>query len=195
MKNKTITLISYNRHKYAEYQHLFKSLPLNLDPLDSSFKGLLLEDGDSFEANAIQKVSQIPIEGRYLFAEDSGLVIDALNGAPGIYSRRFSGLDDARANNQKVLKLMENVTDRFATFVAVIALKDPAGTITLFKGECPGYIHTVEAGDTGHGYDPIFIPIGHAETFAEMGPVEKSKISHRHRAALKLIAHLKVHLQ
>ncbi len=194
MKNKAITLISYNRHKYAEYQHLFKSLPLKLEPLDSSFKGLLLEEGETFEANAIQKVTQIPIENQFLFAEDSGLVIEALNGAPGIYSRRFSGLDDAHANNQKVLKLMENVTDRLAYFVAVIALKDPSGEITLFKGECPGYIHTVEAGTTGHGYDPIFIPIGYAETFAEMGTAEKSKISHRHRAALKLIEHLKTHL-
>lgn len=191
MKNNRITLVSYNRHKFQEYLHLFKSLPLKLEPLDPSFKGLLLEDGDSFEANAIQKVNQVPLQDQYIFAEDSGLMIEALEGAPGIYSRRYSGIDDARANNRKVLNAMKGIQDRSATFVAVIALKTPTGETTLFKGQCPGYIHTEEAGDTGHGYDPIFIPVGSAKTFAEMGPEAKAKVSHRQAAAKKLIQHLK----
>ncbi len=194
MKNKPITLISYNRHKFTEYVHLFKPLPLKLDPLDPSFKGLLLEDGDTFTANAIQKVSQIPLDNQFVFAEDSGLVIPALNGAPGIYSRRYSGIDDAHANNRKVLKNMQSVTDRSAYFVAVIALKDLAGELHLFEGRCDGFIHTEEVGTTGHGYDPIFIPVGYAKTFAELGLEEKSRISHRHKAAKKLIEYLKVHV-
>lgn len=192
---KKVILVSYNRHKFYEYQQLIKDLPLELVPLDSSFKGLLREDGDTFEKNAIQKVNAInPPADTLLFAEDSGLMIEALNGEPGVFSRRFSGLDSDAANNQKVLELMKNVTQRHAKFVAVIALKDEHHQVHLFKGECEGFIHTTSAGHDGFGYDPIFIPMGYSNTFAELGTEIKNQHSHRQHAFLKLKKHLQATL-
>lgn len=191
MTNKSITLISFNRHKFSEYLHLFKSLPLKLHPLDASFKGLLHESGKTFTANAIEKVNSVNLVSTWSFAEDSGLEVDALNGAPGIYSRRYSGTDDDALNNQKLLKAMAQEKNRTARFKAVIALKDDAGQVITFEGVCHGHIHTVSEGTSGHGYDPVFIPAGYAKTFAEMTLLEKSNISHRHMAARKLVAHLR----
>lgn len=185
-------LVSYNRHKFYEYQQMIKDVPFELVPLDPSFKGLLSEDGKTFEANAIQKVTAIEApEHTVLFAEDSGLMIDALNGEPGVHSRRFSGLDSDAANNQKVLELMKNESQRSARFVAVIAYLDPARKLHLFKGECEGLIHSKAEGSEGFGYDPIFIPRGQSQTFAELGPLYKNQHSHRHQAFLKLKKHLK----
>lgn len=184
---KKVILVSYNRHKFYEYQQLLKDFPLELVPLDPSFKGLLSEDGDTFEANAIQKVKAIhaPVN-TLLFAEDSGLMIEALNGEPGVQSRRFSGLDSDAANNQKVIELMQNKTQRHAKFVAVIAYQDLNRKIHLFKGECQGFIHTTSEGNEGFGYDPIFIPQGESKTFAELGMEYKNKHSHRQQAFIKL---------
>ena len=189
--NKVI-LISYNRHKFYEYQQMMKDFPLELVPLDPSFKGLLSEDGDTFEANAIQKVKAIhaPLN-TLLFAEDSGLMIEALNGEPGVHSRRFSGLESDAANNQLVLERMKNVSQRHAKFVAVIAYQDLNREIHLFKGECQGFIHTTSEGTEGFGYDPIFIPQGESKTFGELGTDYKNQHSHRQQAFMKLKKFLK----
>lgn len=188
--NRKITLVSYNRHKFEEYTKLFKSLPLTLEPLDQSFRGFLQEDHQTFEQNAIQKVNAIPFMGDYLFSEDSGLMIDALGGAPGIHSRRFSESASDLDNNLKAIELLKNETNRSAKFVAVIALKISHSEIKLFKGECLGFIHTELKGSDGFGYDPIFIPLGYSETFAELGPVKKSMLSHRHHAFKQLFKYL-----
>lgn len=188
-------LVSYNAHKYYEYQQLLKGFPLELRPLDPSFKGLLSETGDTFEANATEKVKAIkPPLNTILIAEDSGLMIEALNGAPGIYSSRFSGLDSDHANNLKVLDLMKNETNRKARFVAVIAFKDTNHQVHLFRGECLGYIHTELAGNDGFGYDSLFIPQGESMTLSELGMDYKNTHSHRHHALLKLKSYLKVHV-
>lgn len=189
--NQKITLVSYNRHKFEEYTQLFRWLPLTLEPLDPSFRGFLQEDYLTFEENALQKVNAIPFTGHYLFSEDSGLMIDALDGAPGVKSKRFSASENDKDNNQKVLMLLDNEPHRRATFVAVIALKTPNQEIKLFKGECLGSIHTEMRGHEGFGYDPIFIPLGYSQTFAELGPIEKAKISHRHLAFKQLHQYLK----
>jgi XTP/dITP diphosphohydrolase len=189
--NQKITLVSYNRHKFKEYEPLFKSLPLTLEPLDSSFRGFLAEDHLSFEENAIQKVNAIPYTGTLLFSEDSGLLIEALDGAPGVFSKRFSLTASDYDNNKTVLSLLKEVSNRSAKFVAVIALKVSDHEIKLFKGECLGSIHTEMAGENGFGYDPIFIPLGYSKTFAELGPSIKQKISHRHHASKQLISFLK----
>lgn len=192
---KKLMLVSYNRSKFYEYQQLMKDLPLELIPLDASFKGLLSEDGATFEANAQQKVRAIePPSDTLLVAEDSGLMIEALNGEPGVHSRRFSGIDSDLTNNQKVLDLMQNQTHRHAKFVAVIAYLDAARVVHLFAGECPGFIHTQIAGDDGFGYDPIFIPQGQSQTFAELGRDYKRMHSHRHHAFKKLKKHLEATL-
>lgn len=188
---KEITFVSYNAHKFDEYTRLFKDLPVTLKPLDPSFNGFLNEDFSTFEENAIQKVNAIPFIGEWLFSEDSGLMIDALEGAPGINSRRFSPSSKDEDNNQLVLSLLKNETLRTAKFVAVIALKAAEGEIILFKGECLGSIHTESVGTLGHGYDPIFIPLGYSKTFGELGLVEKNKVSHRHHAGKHLLNYLK----
>jgi XTP/dITP diphosphohydrolase len=191
---KTISaiLVSYNAHKFYEYTQLLKGFPLELRPLDPSFKGLLSETGATFEANATEKVNAIKAPlNTVLLAEDSGLMIEALEGAPGIHSRRFSGLDSDAANNKKVLQMMARETNRKATFVAVIAFKDLDQKITLFRGEMHGLIHTESAGTDGFGYDPIFIPNGMPQTLSELGLEYKNQHSHRHHALFQLKRYLK----
>jgi XTP/dITP diphosphohydrolase len=183
---KRLVLISYNQHKYHEYQRLLQDSSFKLEPLEVHFSGHLEETGNSFEANALQKLNQIKKQAHtYYIAEDSGLVIDALNGEPGVYSARYAGSGKPEHNIQKVLLKMENVSQRNAYFKAVIALYEPSGKITTFEGVCHGRIHTQSAGESGFGYDPIFIPIGYDQTFAQLGEDIKHRLSHRFAALQK----------
>jgi len=146
------------------------------------------ETGNTFEANAALKArAAVEAAGLPALADDSGLVVPALGGAPGIYSARWAG----PAKNFRVA--MERVNrelgdgDRSASFVAVLALAWPDGHVEVFRGEVSGTLTWPPRGDRGFGYDPMFIPVGGALTFGELDPAEKHRISHRARAFAKLV--------
>jgi XTP/dITP diphosphohydrolase len=149
------------------------------------------ETGDTFEANAALKArAAAEISGLPALADDSGLVVPALGGAPGIYSARWAGAaKDFRAAMERVNRELGD-RDRRATFVAVLALAWPDARdvhVELFRGEVQGNLVWPPRGDRGFGYDPMFVPAGGALTFGEMDPAEKHKISHRARAFAKLV--------
>ena len=149
----------------------------------------VVEDGKTFEANAIKKAKFYSQHTQLLVvADDSGLMIYALNGKPGVYSARFAGpgctyLD----NNRKVLKSLKGKPDskRKAKFVSVVALYDKGKKIAVVRGECRGRIAHEMVGANGFGYDPVFIPEKSTRTFAELSPLQKNRISHRSRALAK----------
>ena len=142
------------------------------------------ETGTSFEENALLKAETIArATGLPALADDSGLCVDALDGAPGIFSARWSGVHgDDGANIEKLLTQLESVDDRAARFVCVIALASPDGRHLLIRGELEGNIRRHRAGSNGFGYDPIFEPLGMNITLAEVSPEKKDEISHRGKA-------------
>jgi XTP/dITP diphosphohydrolase len=152
------------------------------------------ETGGTFEANAALKArAAAEASGLPALADDSGLVVPSLGGAPGIYSARWSGTaKDFRAAMERVNRELGD-RDRNAAFVAVLALAWPDGpdardaVVELFRGEVQGNLVWPPRGDRGFGYDPMFVPAGGALTFGEMDPAEKHKISHRARAFAKLV--------
>jgi XTP/dITP diphosphohydrolase len=146
------------------------------------------ETGDSFEANAALKArAAAEASGLPALADDSGLVVPALGGAPGIYSARWAGsAKDFRVAMERVHRELGD-KDRSVRFVAVLALAWPDGSTELFRGEVEGGLTWPPRGDRGFGYDPMFIPRGGTLTFGEIDPVEKHRISHRARAFAKLI--------
>jgi XTP/dITP diphosphohydrolase len=155
-----------------------------LAPADVGGIPEVAETGTTFEANAILKAEGVAAAtGMTVFADDSGLVIDALNGDPGVYSARYGtpGLDDV-GRTALALKNLRGQSDRTARFVCVIALASPDGLIGTARGSVEGTIADTSRGDCGFGYDPIFIPEGHDLTFGELGPEVKDSMSHRARA-------------
>jgi XTP/dITP diphosphohydrolase len=146
------------------------------------------ETGDSFEANAALKArAAAEASGLPALADDSGLVVPALDGAPGIYSARWAGpAKDFRVAMARVHRELGD-KDRSARFVAVLAFAFPGDREELFRGEVEGSLTWPPRGDRGFGYDPIFIPQGATLTFGEIDPVEKHRISHRARAFAKLV--------
>ena len=151
----------------------------------------LPETNPTLEGNALQKAQYVYQNyGFNCFADDTGLEIDALGGAPGVYSARYAGEDcKAEDNMQKVLTKLENEDNRNAKFRTVIALIIK-GEENLFEGECSGNITKTKSGAEGFGYDPIFTPEGYEITFAEMSKQEKGAISHRGKAVEKLVDYL-----
>lgn len=150
--------------------------------------GDIEETGNSFEENALLKARTVTqISGLAALADDSGLAIDALNGEPGIFSARYSGVhgDDA-ANNAKVLRQMAGITKRSASFIAVLALTRPDGQSIISRGELLGQIIDSPRGNQGFGYDPIFQPTGFDITTAQMSPEMKDSISHRGKALAQI---------
>lgn len=148
------------------------------------------EDGETFEENSYKKANEImKATGEITVADDSGLMVDYLGGAPGVYSARFAGDhgDDGK-NNEKLLKLLEGLPEeeRKAKFVSVITLIFPGGEALVARGECAGRIIEAPTGENGFGYDPLFVPDGYDKTFAQLGPEEKNMISHRAKALEKL---------
>lgn len=146
------------------------------------------ETGTTLEENArLKAVSTAQATGLPTLAEDSGLEVAALGGAPGILSSRFAGVEkDYRANNEKLLELLSGEENRRARFRAVAALALPDGRSWLTEGILEGEIATSPRGAHGFGYDPLFIPVGEIRTLAEMAPEEKDRISHRRRALERL---------
>lgn len=149
------------------------------------------ETADTIEGNALQKAHYIKEHYGYdCFADDTGLEVEALNGAPGVYSARYAGTEkDNQANMDKLLAELKDKDNREARFKTVIALIMEDKEYT-FPGICKGTILSEKRGDQGFGYDPVFQPSGYSTTFAEMSLTEKSEISHRGRATRKLIEFL-----
>lgn len=149
------------------------------------------EPHDTLEANAIEKAIVISrLTGKNCFAEDTGLMVTALNGAPGVKSARYAGEErSAEKNVDKLLEELKNKEDRSAIFKTVVCLI-MNGRQILFEGTSKGTIIAERRGDTGFGYDPVFIPDDAAKTFAEMPLAEKNIFSHRKRAIAKLIKYL-----
>jgi len=147
------------------------------------------EDADTFEGNALKKARVLcDASGLWTMADDSGLEVDALNGAPGVYSARYAGAGcDYHANNLKLLHELTGVTKRTARFRCVMALCAPDGREWIVSGVCEGWITTAAHGQNGFGYDPLFVPDGYVQSFAELDADVKNKISHRAHA-LRLAA-------
>lgn len=151
----------------------------------------IIETATTLKGNAFLKADYVfKNYGLPCFSDDTGLEVDALGGAPGVYSARYAGEGcDVAKNIAKLLKNMEGIADRTAAFKTVIALKTLKDTF-YFEGICQGHITTTRRGVGGFGYDPIFVPKGENRTFAQMTTDEKAKISHRGRAIEKLIGYL-----
>ena len=150
------------------------------------------ETGDTLEANAFQKAHYIKEHYGYdCFADDTGLEVEALNGAPGVYSARYAGAErSAEANMDKILNELQGKENRTALFRTAIALI-LKGEEHLFEGKVEGYISKDKQGDEGFGYDPIFLPENEKRSFAQMSMKQKGTLSHRGRAVNKLVAYLK----
>ena len=178
-----LLLATRNRKKCEELQSLLADRDCKLLTVDA-FDGDLpdvVEDGATFEANARKKaVTMAAASGLLTLADDSGLEVKALQGAPGVYSARYAGApcSDAR-NNEKLLRALEGVADRAARFRCVIALATPEGGCATVEGICKGRIGLVMQGTHGFGYDPLFVPDGFTRSFAELSASEKQRISHR----------------
>ncbi len=179
-----------NRGKLAEYAELLAHLPVRVRPLADLPVAPLepTEDAETYSENAIAKArAYARATGMLTVADDSGLEVAALGGAPGVRTKRYFGDGVADAErNRRLLALLEGNADRRARFACVIALAWPDGTAETFEGACPGRIADAPSGARGFGYDPIFIPEGQARTMAELPSEEKNRLSHRGRAAARL---------
>jgi XTP/dITP diphosphohydrolase len=185
-----LVIASHNPGKVEEIAALLAPFAVATIAADSLGIPEPEETGDSFEANAALK-ARAAAEATELpaLADDSGLVVPALGGAPGIYSARWAGpAKDFRVAMERVRRELGD-KDRSARFVAVLALARPGGDIDLFRGEVEGSLIWPPRGDRGFGYDPMFVPLGGTLTFGEMDPVEKHRVSHRARAFAKLVEH------
>jgi XTP/dITP diphosphohydrolase len=182
-----IVFATNNLNKLREINHILGDSFQLLSLRDLKIKDDIPENEPTLEGNALQKARYIyRIVNMDVFADDTGLEIDALNGQPGVHSARFAGEDkDSNANIEKVLALLGSETDRRARFRTVIALVID-GKEFLFEGTAEGKIINEKRGIEGFGYDPVFVPEGSDRTFAEMPLSEKNLISHRARAFEKL---------
>ncbi len=188
-------LASNNKKKIAELCTILSSLMPDCEVLslsDIGYTDEIEETGDTFEENSKIKAS-VPASLGYIgVADDSGLCVDALDGAPGVHSARYSGKGDAE-NIKKLLHELENVPDekRGAKFVCVMTAVFPDGKVISARGEAHGMILREKRGDDGFGYDPVFYSTDLNKTFAEALPDEKNKVSHRGRALALFSAKLK----
>ncbi len=185
---KKLVVATGNPGKVAEIQEYLVGLPweLELKPAEIDVE----ETGTTFIANARLKASEVAKAlGKWSIADDSGLAVDALDGAPGLYSARYGKTDADRIN--RLLKELGDTTNRQAKFICAIAIADPEGKIVLeTEGICPGEILSAVSGDGGFGYDPIFYVPEQQQTFAEMTPETKSRVSHRGVAFAQLMPNL-----
>ncbi len=188
---KKIVFATNNLHKLQEVREIFGNSLDIVSLQDIGCQEDIPETADTLEGNALLKARFVKEHYGYdCFADDTGLEVTALNNAPGVYSARYAGESkDFRANMQKVLNELENKSDRTACFRTVIALILDNNE-TLFDGVINGTIIESPKGDAGFGYDPVFVPSGHSETFAEMGNEVKNTISHRALAVEKLKMYL-----
>jgi len=185
--SKEILIATHNQHKKEEIQQILGDDFLVKSLTDYNIHDEIVEDGKTFEENA-------EIKAKYCFektgipsiGDDSGLVVEALNGRPGIFSARYAGDHDFAKNIEKVLSEMRSKKNRKAYFITVLCYYDESGA-QFFEGRVYGNLLTENKGHKGFGYDPIFVPDSFEKTFAEMLPEEKNKISHRKNAIEKFL--------
>lgn len=186
-----IVLASGNRGKLAEFADLFKGTYFSFR-LMADFPEVSLpeETGETFEENALLKAGTVSVvTGRVALADDSGLVVDALNGSPGVYSARYAGEGASDGeNNEKLLNAMATlpVEERSAAFVCLIAVVAPDGRSFTASGRCEGRIVSEPRGDGGFGYDPLFYVEKYGSTMAELSNDQKNEISHRGEAVRQI---------
>lgn len=179
---KEILVATHNIHKKEEIQQILQSQFIVKSLSDYNLLEEIVEDGKTFHENAL-------IKAKYCFnktgisslGDDSGLVVEALDGRPGIYSARYASNHDFKKNIEKVISEMKGIENRKAYFITVLCYVTETG-IYYFEGKVSGNLLEENKGHQGFGYDPIFVPNGHEITFAEMIPDEKNKISHRKNA-------------
>ena len=181
-----------NRHKLSEVQQLLDGMYTLVTPAEMGLTEEIPETQDTLEGNALQKACYVYDKlGVACFADDTGLEVEALDGAPGVHSARYSGSDkDPAKNVEKLLHELQGESNRRACFRCIIALVDGEKKV-LFEGRVDGEIMYEQSGSGGFGYDPIFRPDGYDCSFAEMAAEEKNRISHRGKAIEKLVAYLR----
>ena len=189
--NKTnyLVIASRNKGKTAEIRELLSGFPITIKNLDD-FGPIpeVEEDGQTFDENAYKKASfTARILGYPALADDSGLVVDALDGAPGVFSARYAGADATNEQRlQKLLREMEGISNRKASFECVISLAVPTGPALTYEGRCEGLIAESPEGTNGFGYDPVFFYPPYKKTFAQLTREEKGRVSHRGKALEEL---------
>ena len=186
MKDIKIVFATGNKHKIEEFSAILKRYIPEVEVVSMKDVGIfddIVEDGLTFEENAMIKAKAVSKYGYIGVADDSGITVDALGGAPGIYSARYSGEHgNDKKNNQKLLADMQGVGNRGGAFVCAIACAFPEGVERdnfVVRGECRGVVLHEEKGEGGFGYDPLFFVEEYGKTFGELSAEEKNKISHR----------------
>jgi len=197
---RTLLVATKNKKKLKEIKEILKGLDFKVVSLaDYPQAPRIIENGKSFKENAVKKAVQIArFSGGLTLGEDSGLCVDALGGAPGIYSSRFSGRNKSDSqNNLKLLKLLNDLPleKRKARYISAVALADRNGLFTVVQGSCSGRIGYELKGNSGFGYDPLFIIPKYRKTFAELGEGIKHRMSHRFLALCKIKASLATYLK
>ncbi len=191
-----IVLASNNKHKLSEFQSCFaqKGIEAEIIPLSATgFCGDIPENAETFEGNAYIKAKTISdYTGAIVIADDSGLCVDALGGAPGVYSARYANGGGDKANTEKLLAELAKVPNapKTAKFVCVICAVKPNGEVMYVRGESEGEIVNTPVGDNGFGYDPVFYCPKYQKTFAQLTDEEKNSVSHRGVAVEKMTAEM-----
>jgi XTP/dITP diphosphohydrolase len=189
MPDRTLVLATGNQGKIREFRLLLSGFDVEVKALND-FGPLppIVEDGDTFDENAYRKAfGTAKVLGFPALADDSGLVVEALQGAPGVHSARYAGEGATdEANNLKLLKTMEGITNRRARFECIISIAVPRGPALTYEGRCEGEIAHKMMGEKGFGYDPVFYFPPMKRTFAQMTREEKNRVSHRGKAMSQL---------
>lgn len=186
-----LVVATKNKKKLKEIKAILKGLRLRIGSWsDYRAIGRIIENGKTFQENAVKKAVKIAqTTGKLALGEDSGLCVDALNGAPGVYSARFAGKNKSDAqNNLKLLHLIKDLplSKRKAHYTCAVALADKHGLIGVVEGKCHGIIGFEEKGRYGFGYDPLFVIPRYQRTFGQLGEKIKHKMSHRYHALEKV---------
>lgn len=187
--DRPLVLATRNDGKISEFEHLFADFDVEIKSLkDFGSIPPIEEDGETFEDNAYKKAHlTAKFLGLPALGDDSGLIVNALDGMPGVQSARYAGEDASdEANNVKLLEAMKDLRDRQASFMCIIAIAVPRGPALIYEGRCDGYIAQEPMGEKGFGYDPLFYYPPLKKTFAQMSPEEKNRVSHRGKAMAEL---------
>jgi XTP/dITP diphosphohydrolase len=186
---KLLVLATTNQNKVREFRQFVSEFPVTVKSL-SDFGPLpgVVEDGSTFDENAYKKAHHYAkVLGIPAIADDSGLVVEALSGAPGVRSARYAGEDASDQDNcRKLLAEMEGQGNRKASFVCVLSIAVPSGPALTYEASCEGTILDAPRGSNGFGYDPLFLYEPYGKTFAEISMEEKNKVSHRGKVLSEL---------